>query len=196
MITTPAGAAVPPDTAAVAVQPPRRPRVPFGRRGRPRRLSRYATQLHEKQTLKTLYGIRDEQLRVYFRRARRATGETGPNLISLLERRLDNAVYRAGLALTRGQARQLATHGMFYVNGRRVDIPSYQLKEGDFVSVKEGKRGKAVFANFEKRMQNVKPPSWLTLDVPRYAFKVITIPEGEHATAGVDTQAVVEFLAR
>lgn len=158
--------------------------------------SRYGQQLSEKQELKEIYGLREEQLRVYYKRALTSKGETGPHLIRALESRLDNAVFRAGMAQTRAQARQMVTHGLFTVNGRRCDIPSLSLVVGDVVAVKEGKRKKALFTNFDKRMQSARLPEWLTLDVQGYGFKVAGKPDVEEAGIPVDIRAVVELFAR
>ncbi|MEX1997061.1 MAG: 30S ribosomal protein S4 [Candidatus Andersenbacteria bacterium] len=181
---------------------PTRPKSPgLGSRGgqkAPRRQpkSRYGVQMEEKQNLKELFGIREEQLRKYYAQARRAKEQTGKELIALLERRLDNAVYRAGFAPTRAAARQLTTHRIFSVNNRPVDIPSYCLKSGDVVSVRSSKRTKALFANFVKRMQNVHSPSWIVIDAEDFSFRVTAIPTIEEANVGVDVQAIVEFFAR
>lgn len=161
-----------------------------------RNVSRYGTQLKEKQTLKEMFGVRERQLRRYYQIAQRVRGETGPHLISLLERRLDNAVFRAGFAATRPQARQMTTHGLFAINDRRVDVPSYSLKPGDIVSIKTSKRGKSYFTNLAKRLQNVHPPDWITLDPENFAFRVTAQPEGEVSSIGVDIRAIVELFAR
>lgn len=158
--------------------------------------SRYGTQLKEKQTLKEMFGVREAQLRRYYRTARQGHGETGPQLISLLERRLDNAVWRAGFAATRPQARQMTTHGLFTINGRRVDIPSYALRPGDVVAIKESKRGKSYFTNLAKRLQNINPPDWISLDPEQYAFRVTAYPDGETSQTGIDVRALVELFAR
>lgn len=163
---------------------------------RARAKSRYGVQLQEKQNLKEIFGIREEQLRRYFREAHSSKGETGPTLVTLLERRLDNAVYRAGFAETRPQARQMATHRLFMVNGRSVDIPSLLLRPGDVVSIREGKRSKALFSNFQKRLQNARPPSWVEIDPATYSFRITGSPTMEEAALGVDVQAVVELFAR
>ena len=163
---------------------------------RPKRKSRFGTQLEEKQQLKELYGLREGPLRRYYVEAQRAAAETGPQMISLMERRLDNAVYRAGWAETRKMARQLATHGIFEVNGRRVDVPSYRLRKGDVITIKESKRKKSPFANFEKRMQNVTPPAWLRIAPADFAVTVEGEPTADEAGVGVDIQAIVEYLAR
>ncbi|HSX24422.1 MAG TPA: 30S ribosomal protein S4 [Candidatus Andersenbacteria bacterium] len=162
---------------------------------RPRQQSRYGQQLQEKQNLKELFGIRDGQLRKYYTQALRVQGQTGPMLISLLERRLDNAIFRAGFAQTRPQARQMATHRLFAVNGRAVDVPSYELKAGDVVSVRETKRNKSYFSQFEKRMQNASTPSWILINPQEFSFKIESLPSFEEANVGVDIRAVLEFFA-
>lgn len=163
---------------------------------RRRNVSRFGRQLQEKQTLKEIYGLREEQLKHIFRQALRSRSETGPLLIQMLELRLDNAVFRAGVAQTRAQARQMVSHGMFLVNGRRVNVPSQRLKTGDVVSIKESKRTSTLFDNFEKRMQNVRLPEWLQLDTSAYSFTVAAAPQPEEAGIGVDIRAVVELFAR
>ncbi|MBI1833860.1 MAG: 30S ribosomal protein S4 [Candidatus Andersenbacteria bacterium] len=164
------------------------------KRRRPR--SRYGTQLQEKQQLKEIFGIREGQLKRYFFSARRARGETGPRMISMLESRLDNAIFRAGFAQTRAQARQMASHRFFSVNGHAVNIPSYQLKKGDVVQVRETKKSASYFSNFDKRMQNVRPPSWISLNPAEFGFTITGVPTHEEANLGVDIRAIVEFFAR
>ena len=172
---------------------------PMGRptkQTRRKQKSRYGTQMAEKQQLKGIYGIQEQQLRNYYTQAHRSKAETGPELVVLLERRLDNAVYRAGFAPTRQAARQMSTHRLLTVNGRPVDVPSYRLKPGDVVAVRESKRGKALFSNFEKRMQNVKSPAWLLLNPTEFGFTVTALPTMSEANVGVDIQAIVEYFAR
>lgn len=183
----------PQPTAAAAGQ---QRRAPQQQRGRRKQVSRYGSQLKEKQDLKKLFGLREEQLHRYYERALKFKGQTGPTLVSMLERRLDNAIFRSGFAQTRPQARQMATHRLFAVNGKPVDVPSYSLKIGDVVSVREGKKSKAYFTNFEKRMQNVQAPSWVLINPEEFSFKVTNIPSFEEANVGVDIRAVVEFFAR
>ena len=168
----------------------------MGARGRRKVRSRYGTQLAEKQQLKEIYGIREEQLRRYYKEAQKSEEQTGRVLVELLERRLDNALYRAGWAPTRKAARQMASHKLVTVNGRVVSVPSIRLRENDVVAVKESKRSKEVFANFEKKLQNTALPSWITLDSKEYAFKVASLPNMEEAAVGVDIRAVVELFAR
>lgn len=167
-----------------------------GGQKRRRNRSRYGIQIEEKKGLKEMYGIREEQLKTYYKKALRSKQETGPALVVMLERRLDNSVFRAGLAQTRPQARQMVTHGLFTVNGHKVDIPSYLLKVGDVVSVKENKRGKAFFSSFDKRMQNVRTPSWVSLTINEYSFSYTAQPDPTEANIGVDMRAIVEFFTR
>lgn len=167
-----------------------------GRGRRKRTKSRYGQQLTEKQTLKDLYGVSEAQLRIYYATARRRREETGPYLIGLLERRLDNAIFRSGLAGTRPMARQMASHRFFQVNGKAVDVPSYRLRAGDAVQIRPSKRDKAYFSNFEKRMQNVQAPAWIQINADDFGFSVVRLPETDDALTGVDIQSVVEFLAR
>ena len=152
--------------------------------------------MEEKQNLKGIYNVRERQLRNYYAEAQRSKTETGPELITLLERRLDNALFRSGFSETRRAARQLASHRLVEVNGKPVTIPSIRLRNGDTVTIRENKRGKALFNNFEKRMQNVTPPTWLVLEPGAFSFKVTGLPDPEEAGAGIDVRAIVEYFAR
>ena len=189
-----------PASPAAPAKPTTRPggpqRPPAGRGGRRRQRSRYGTQMEEKQNLKGVFGIREEQLRRYYHEAHQHTAETGPQLVVLLEQRLDNAVYRAGFAPTRPAARQLASHRLLEVNGRPVTIPSLRLAVGDVVAIREAKRQSPLFENFTKRLQNVATPSWLTLNPKEFSFSVTTLPTAEEAAVGVDMRAIVEYFAR
>lgn len=196
--TTPAPVATSAPADARTADPRQQNRGQGGQRQqgrRPKPKSRYGTQLSEKQNLKDLFGIRDGQLRKYYAQALRVQGQTGPMLISLLERRLDNAIFRSGFAQTRPQARQMATHRLFAVNGRPVDVPSYELRVGDVVSVRESKRSKSYFSQFEKRMQNASTPSWILINPEEFNFKIQSLPSFEEANIGVDIRAVLEFFA-
>lgn len=164
--------------------------------GRRRSRTRYGVQLLEKQQLKQIFGVREGQLRKYFQKARAVQGETGPKLIQILESRLDNAIFRSGFAQTRPQARQMASHRFFSVNGKSVDVPSVQVKPGDVVQVRETKRSASYFSNFEKRTQNVRPPSWITINPEEFSFTIAAQPTSEEANLGVDIRSVVEFFAR
>lgn len=203
--TTTAPNTTPPKDAAAKPAGAGRPGGGAGRGGHPgagrgggrrRQRSRYGTQMEEKQNLKKIFGIREEQLRRYYREAHRHASETGLRLISLLELRLDNAVYRAGFAPTRRAARQMSSHRLFSVNGRPVTVPSLRLSVGDVVTVRESKRAGALFENFEKSLQNVAPPSWIVLQPEEFGFRVTDIPSADEAAVGVNVRAIVEFFAR
>lgn len=161
-----------------------------------RNVSRYGYQLQEKQQLKEIFGIREQQLRKYYTQALKSPQATGDMLIALLEQRLDNAVFRAGFAPTRPTARQLVNHGFFQVNGRKVDIPSYSVTKDDVITVKETKRSKAPFGNFPKSLQNVVTPNWIVLNPEQYTFTITGSPSAQEANLGIDVQAIVEFFAR
>lgn len=183
------------NAAGVAVRPTTGPR-PGGPQRRRRQQSRYGIQLEEKRNLKNIYGLREEQLRKYYREAFRSSSETGPALIGLLERRLDNAIYRAGFAPTRAAARQMASHAQLTVNGRVTNIPSIRLGVNDVIAIKEGKRGKVFYENFEKRLQNVALPSWLALKPAEFSFSLTALPAASEANIGVDMRAIIELYSR
>lgn len=152
--------------------------------------------MSEKKSLKEIFALNEGQLRKYYREAHATRGATGQVLVSLLEQRLDNAVFRAGFAFTRPTARQMVSHGFFMVNGRRVTIPSYRVSADDVISVKDSKRTKSHFVAFPKSLQNVQPPSWIVLDPDKYAFNIKGTPSFDEANLGVDVQAIIEFLSR
>jgi len=152
--------------------------------------------MEEKQNLKKLYSVQEAQLRRYYKEAQKSDEETGPQLVSLLEQRLDNALYRAGFSETRRAARQLASHRHVEVNGQPVTVPSIRLRSGDVVTVRDSKRGKPLYSNFEKRLQNVVTPSWMTLDPANFSFKVTGAPTADEAAIGVDMRSIVEYFAR
>ena len=163
--------------------------------GRPR-LSEYSLQLREKQKLKRIYGLLERQFRTYFRRAAKKKGITGEYLLQLLERRLDNVVYRLGFAASRKEARQLATHGHFLLNGRAVNIPSCLIKEGDVIEVKEKSRGMVPIQNALASVETRGLPGWLELDKVRFHGKVRALPTKEDAPLPVNEQMVVELYSR
>lgn len=163
---------------------------------RRRQPSRFGKQMEEKQNLKEIYGLREKQLRRYYAEALKGSAETGPRIIQLLEMRLDNALYRAGFCVSRAAARQMASHAIVEVNDRSVTVPSLRLLPGDTVRIKASKRKSVLFDNFEKRLQNVALPTWITLDAAGYGFKVTGEPLPEDTTIGVDIRSVVEFFSR
>ena len=173
----------------------RRP-YPPGEHGRGRiRESQYQVQLLEKQKLRHMYGILERQFRRYYRRAARQHGITGENLLQLLETRLDNVVYRAGLARTRPQARQLVSHGHFRVNGRRVDIPSYSLHQGDVVTLRE--RSLELFP-IQQAVDTIDRPSpeWLDIDAPERKVTLSVLPSRHQIDTQIQEQLIVELYSK
>ncbi len=163
--------------------------------GRPR-LSEYNLQLREKQKLKRIYGLMERQFRGYFGRAAKKKGITGEYLLQLLERRLDNVVYRIGFAASRKEARQLTTHGHFLLNGRSVNIPSYLVKEGDIIEIKEKSRGLVPIQNALAAVETRGLPAWLELDKANFQGKIRALPTKEDAALPVNEQMVVELYSR
>ncbi len=158
--------------------------------------SDYGIRLREKQKVKRIYGISERQFGRYFDRADRMRGQTGHNLLQLLERRLDNVVYRLGFASSRIQARQMITHGLFLVNGRSVDIPSYQVKVGDVIELKEKHRqNQFILDNLEVVVRR-GIPQWLELDKDNFKGTVKALPTREDITMPIQEQLIVEFYSR
>ncbi len=164
--------------------------------GRRRKVSEYAVQLREKQRLRRMYGLLEKQFHRYFEMAERSKQVTGPALLTLLERRLDNMVYRLGMAGSRAEARQLIRHRHFSVNGRRVDIPSYLTKPGDEIIIKERSRSKDVFKRAMEISQRRGVPEWLELDPAAFTGKVVRLPEREDLTAPINERLVVELYSK
>jgi small subunit ribosomal protein S4 len=168
---------------------------PPGEHGRGRiKQSEYLLQLREKQKARRYYGLLEDQFRVYYERATRGTGVTGENLLRLLETRLDNVVYRLGFAASRAQARQLVRHGHFQVNGRRVNIPNYQLKPDAVVSLKPGSPAEQVVRDATDLTASVAP--WLQADHDNLTGKVLKWPEREEIDAPVQESLIVELYSK
>ncbi len=166
-----------------------------GQKGRGRR-SEYGTQLCEKQKIKAIYGLNEAQLRNYFLKAVSKKGVTSEILLELLERRLDNVVFRLGFAPSRRAARQLVSHGLILVNGRRVDIPSYGVKKGDKIAVKESKKKKTYFKKLIEEIKDYKAPKWLELDIKNLTGKVVAYPAKQDFDVSADIQLIIEFYSR
>ncbi len=164
--------------------------------GRRRKISEYAVQLREKQRLKRMYGLLEKQFRRYFEMAEQSRKITGEALLELLERRLDNMVYRLGLARSRAEARQLVRHRHFLVNGRRVDVPSYLTKPGDQISVRETSREKAPFRLALELTERRVVPTWLELDSTKLAGRILKLPAREDLTIPVNERLVVELYSK
>jgi len=177
----------------------RRPYAPgdHGKKGQFRRkVSDYGLQLREKQKARWFYGLLEAQFRRYFEEAERQKGVTGVNLLRLLEQRLDNVVYRLGFATSRPQARQLVRHGHIEVNGRKVNIPSYGVKPGDVVAVRERSRRLGEFRDLSKALEQHGVPDWLSLDAARLSGRVVSAPSREAIDIPLREQLIVEFYSR
>ena len=162
-----------------------------------RKLSNYAIQLREKQKVKRMYGLLEKQFRKLTTEASRLPGQTGEILLNMLERRLDNAIYRAGFATSRRASRQLVTHGHFVLNGRRVDIPSIRLKPGDEVVLRPKSTSNNYFATINEIVgSNTPAVSWLSVDRKKFAIKVTGSPKREEAEPGINEQLIVEYYSR
>lgn len=166
-----------------------------GRRSKP---SMYQTQLREKQKVRRLYGLLERQFAKLMNEAARRPGLAGENLLQLLERRLDNTIYRAGFATSRRAARQLVSHGHFELNGRRVDIPSIRVKAGDSIVVRPKSTKSGYFTNMDEVQANVsqQPLSWLKSDVKQLKIEVTGVPTRDEAEPEINEQLIVEYYSR
>lgn len=171
---------------------------PPGQHGQGRsRLSEYGLQLREKQKAKINYGVQERQFLNYFNKALKQTGVTGDNLLKLLELRLDNIVFRLGFAETRAQSRQLVSHGFFAVNGKKVDIPSYAVKPGDKISVREGKKAASKYMQtIKEKMKTFQTQEWVELTAKDMSGKVLSVPTPEQIGNQINTQLIVEHYSR
>ena len=171
---------------------------PPGQHGqrRGRRSSGYGPQLREKQKVKRIYGVLEKQFRNYFKDAERQRGVTGDNLLVSLERRLDNVVYNLGFASSRSKARQLIRHGHIQVDGAKTTIPSYQVKTGQQIQVKEGSRKNEFIRASVETARGRGIPSWLELDPDNFVGKVIALPTREDIKLPIEEQLIVELYSR
>lgn len=161
-----------------------------------RKMSEYGMQSKEKQKAKFIYGVLEKQFRAYYDKAKTMPGVTGENLLGLLERRIDNVIFRLGLASTRRQARQLVSHGHITVNGKRLDIPSALVKVGDVIGVREKSRSTAVFKEIAESKNALSVPAWLTADAANLTGSVTRFPNRDEIDVPVDEQAIVELYSR
>jgi len=180
------------------------PKCPVDRRGYPpgqhgkikAKLSPYAVQLRAKQTVKRVYGILERQFRKYFEIASQQKGVTGDLLLQMLERRLDNVVYRLGLAYSRSEARQLVTHGHFVINGYKQDIPSYLVKVGDVITLKEKSKELPRFKCILEEVSGRAVPKWLEFDANNTVGKVVSLPTEEDVDIDVEMHLIVELYSK
>ena len=158
--------------------------------------SEYGMQLREKQKTKRYYGVLESQFRSYYEMAERRPGKTGENLLSILESRLDNVVYRLGFAMSRAEARQMVSHGHFTVNGRKVNIPSYQVKPGMVITLKESSRGlEKIKANVEANSSR-PAPKWLEYDANNMIAKVVAVPARDDIDLPIEERLIVELYSK
>jgi small subunit ribosomal protein S4 len=172
--------------------------LPPGQHGKLRKakLVGYGLQLREKQKVKRIYGVLENQFRRYFEAADRTRGITGETLLQLLERRLDNVIYRMGLATSRSQGRQLVRHGHFLINGRKVDVPSYSVKAGDVVSVRSTSAQNATIQHAIEEVKGRGIPAWLTFDAAQMAGRISSLPTREQINLPVQEQLIVELYSK
>lgn len=161
-----------------------------------RKTSDYGLQLREKQKARRVYGVLERQFRRYFREAVKHGGLTGANLLSILERRLDNVVYRLGFAASRDQARQLVLHGHFEVNGTRARTPSMLVKSNDVITIRQRSSGLTYFKDLSGALDHVTPPEWLSLDVENMQGQVSSLPSREQIVVPIQEHLIVEFYSR
>ena len=171
---------------------------PPGQHGKTRKakLAGYGMQLREKQKVKRMYGVLENQFRLYFETAERQRGITGEVLLQLLERRLDNVVYRLGFATSRPQARQMVRHGHFGINGRAVDIPSCLVKAGDVIGVREGSKQSPSVLHAMEEVKGRGIPAWLELQAENMAGRIVSLPNREQINLPVQEQLIVELYSK
>jgi len=174
----------------------RRPYAPGEHGNRRTKLSNYGLQLREKQKVKRIYGLLEKQFRLYFSRVSKRKGVTGALLLQSLELRLDNVLYQLGFALSRSQGRQFVGHGFVYVNDRRVNIPSYEVKVNDEISMKFNQKGKKIVQENIKALENRSVPAWLGADPEHFKGKILRLPQREDITFPVNEQLIVELYSR
>ena len=168
-----------------------------GRRTRFRRKTTdFGTQLREKQKTRRMYGGREQQFRRYFREAERRAGVTGANLLQILESRLDSVVHRMGFAGSRAQARQLVRHGHFEVNGKKTDIPSFLVKPGDQIVVRDRSRSTAYFQSVAEEMEHRFVPDWLIVDSSKLSGRLLALPAREQIETTLSEQLITEYYSR
>lgn len=160
------------------------------------RPTEYGQQLREKQKAKKIYGILEKQFKNYYAKAIKQQGDTGEILQQLLELRLDNIIYRTGFAKSRSQARQMVSHNFFLVNGKKVNIPSYQLKTKDEVTIKENKVKAKNFVDLDKKLEDHKAPNWISLDSKTKTAKILNIPKQDELEQTFNSRLIVEFYSK
>ncbi|MDP8233954.1 MAG: 30S ribosomal protein S4 [Candidatus Saelkia tenebricola] len=180
------------DKCAVEKRP-----YPPGQHGKRRlRHSDYGVRLKEKQKVRRIYGVSERQMKKYYHYAAKTKGVTGELLLQFLERRLDNVTFRLNFALSRAQAREIVNHGHVYVNKRRVNIPSFLVKPGDEISIKEREASKSLVKDNQKLSEDITVPGWLELSKGKLEAKVLDVPQRENIAIPIQEQFIVEFYSR
>jgi small subunit ribosomal protein S4 len=174
----------------------RRPTPPGQHGVRRRKMGDFGIQLREKQKMRRVYGVLERQFRNYFREAETHAGVTGEALLQSLETRLDNVVFRLGFASSRAQARQLVAHGHFAVNGTPTNVPSYTMRPGDRVEVRESRRSREAFKVIRETLRSHQAPEWLSLDAAKLAGSVASLPRRDQMPLDLSEQLVVEYYSR
>ncbi|MDD4686011.1 MAG: 30S ribosomal protein S4 [Clostridia bacterium] len=172
----------------------RKPMVP-GQHGEGRKkVTQYGTQLREKQKVKRAYGILEKQFKIYYDQAEKMKGIVGENMLSLIERRLDNVVYRMGIGSSRAESRQIVNHGHITVNGKRVDIPSFSVKVGDVIAIKENKKNLEMFKSL--RGMKIVMPKWLEFNSDTLTGKIVALPERDDIDMNIREHLIIELYSR
>jgi small subunit ribosomal protein S4 len=161
-----------------------------------KRLSDFGLQLMEKQKAKKIYNLLEKQFRLTFEKAQKQTGDSGYNFVKLLEMRLDNVIFRLGLAPSRVQARQLVNHGHFTVNNKKVDVPSFSVKVGDIIKIKKENAKNRYFSGLGEKMKAVSLPSWLNFNASEMTAKVLHEPKADDMPKNVNAQMIIEFYSK
>ena len=168
-----------------------------GPKGR-KRASDYGLQLTEKQKVRKMYGLTEKQFRISFNKIQGKGGDIGGNFLTYLEMRLDNTVYRSGFADSRTQARQIVNHGHFLVNDKKVNIPSYQVSDGDVISIRKSSKNNKIFRDLSEKLKNIasEQKSWLSVNPKDSSFKVLHSPKKEDLPSNVKTHMIIEFYSK
>lgn len=163
---------------------------------RKRALSEYGSQLAEKQKLRRIYGVSEKQLKNYFKQANKANGVTTEILLTKLERRIDNVIFRLGFAESRAKARQIVSHGHILLNNRKINIPSIIVKKGDKIKIKKSSLKKGLFKDLETKLKKYETPTWLSLDKKELKVDVLALPSAQDIEVPVELQMIVEYYSR
>lgn len=180
-------------TQKYAMRAQRKLKTMKGRRGAK---SEYGKQMMEKQKARYSYGVSGKQFTKYVKQALKTPGDNGKNLLSILEGRLDNVVVRAGFAPTHSAGRQMVAHGHITVNGKNVTVPSFEVRVGDTLAIREGSKNKVIFSKLEEELKTVKQPNWMTVDQKMKSIKITGKPQNEMTDLLFDVRAVLEFYTR